>query len=131
MLILDTCEELAKIRPDGVIPENVRATFQILEQLHRMLPALRVIFSGRRPLASSGAGGWSCPSSTHPRRSYLLLHEIRGFTQQEAMSYLRDLMQVREELIEPIQEKSPDTDKGGLFSYGRTKPQVEQPRAAL
>ena len=76
LLILDTCEELAKIRPDGVIPENVSATFQILEQLHRMLPSLRVIFSGRRPLARSGAGGWTCPTSMHPRRPYLRLHEI-------------------------------------------------------
>ena len=125
VLILDTCEELAKIRPDGVIPENVHATFQILEQLHRMLPALRVIFSGRRPLARSGAGGWSCPTSTHPRRSYLLLHEVRGFTQAEALIYLRDKMQVRTPLIEPILEKSPDTDKGGLFTYKqRTKQQA-------
>jgi hypothetical protein len=119
VLILDTCEELAKIRPDGVIPENVRATFQILEQLHRMLPGVRVIFSGRRPLASSGAGGWTCPTSAHSRRPYLLLHEIQGFTRDEALRYLRDHMQVRAQLVEPVLEKSLDTDQVELFTFAR------------
>lgn len=119
VLILDTCEELAKIRPGGVIPENVRATFQILEQLHRMLPRVRVIFSGRRPLASSGAGGWTCPTSAHPRRSYLRLHEIRGFSRDEALRYLRDHVQVRAQLVEPILEKSLDTDQVELFTFAR------------
>ncbi|MEE8105910.1 MAG: ATP-binding protein, partial [Planctomycetota bacterium] len=65
VLVLDTCEELAKVRPDGTVPEAVRATFRILEALrggpetlHGLppdpnagLPNLRVLFAGRRPLA--------------------------------------------------------------------------------
>ena len=80
VLIVDTCEELAKIRPDGSVPENVEETFQILEALHdgpraligaaqtgTGLPSLRVIFAGRRPLASGGHD-WQCSSSRLPRR---------------------------------------------------------------
>lgn len=126
VLLLDTCEELAKLRPDGVLPENVRATFQILEQLQRMLPTVRVIFSGRRPLARSGAGGWVCPTSAHPPRPYLLLHEVQGFTGDEAFRYLYNHMQVRVELIEPILEKSLDAGQVELFTFAhRTKRQVD------
>lgn len=90
LLILDTCEELARIRSDGSMPDSVRDTFQILEALHRGLPGLRVIFSGRRPLAGAGYG-WTCPSAPKelPVRDALRLHEIRGFTHAEAARYLK------------------------------------------
>ncbi|HLG79219.1 MAG TPA: ATP-binding protein, partial [Ktedonobacteraceae bacterium] len=107
VLILDTCEELAKIRPDGTIPENVRATFAILERIHDDLPGLRVVFSGRRPLARAGCG-WDCRTSLQPKRPYLLLHEIRGFTYDEAFHYLLGRAKVRAELIVPIIQKSLD-----------------------
>lgn len=88
ILVLDTCEELARIRSDGSVPDNVRDTFQILEALHDGLPGLRVILSGRRPLASAGFG-WHCPSAAElPARNMLRLHEIRGFTLAEAYLYL-------------------------------------------
>ena len=35
LIILDTCEELAKIRPDGELPPNVSVTFDILERVAR------------------------------------------------------------------------------------------------
>lgn len=102
LLILDTCEELIKVRDErGAEPTNVRATFRILEDLYkevrRQLDArhmestpnpLRVVMAGRFPLADSGAG-WHLerPGNLTPR-GQLLLHEIRGFRADEAIHYL-------------------------------------------
>ena len=94
VLVLDTCEELARIKVDGTIPDNVRATFDLLEALHEIVPSVRVVFCGRRPLASRGAG-WRCDDSNHPERPYLLLHEIRGFTETEAQEYVADFVTTR------------------------------------
>ncbi len=121
VLILDTCEELAKIRPDGTIPENVRATFAILERIHDDLPSLRVVFSGRRPLARAG-WGWDCPTSLQPERPYLLLYEIRGFTYDEAVHYLLEQAKVRVELVVPIIQKSLDNSGSiDIFRWWRKR----------
>jgi hypothetical protein len=125
LLIVDTCEELAKIRPDGTVPQSVEETFRILRALHdgpdvliddlvetrggNGIPGLRVIFGGRRPLASEGYG-WRCPTVPElPVRPYLRLHEMRGFRVDEAERYLRDDLQIPTSLIEPvINRSSPD-----------------------
>jgi hypothetical protein len=115
VLVVDTCEELTKIRPDGTIPENVAETFAILEALHdgpgaltqqraqtgMGMPTLRVIFAGRRPLANAGHG-WRCPTSRLQPRPYLRLHELRGFTLQEAERFLSERAGVAAPLVEPI-----------------------------
>jgi hypothetical protein len=107
VLLFDTCEELAKVRPAD-IPPNVRATFEILERLHELLPGeLRVVFCGRRPLASTGLG-WECTGSTLPPRSYLRLHQIRGFTPGEARRFLTEIEHVAPSLIEAILKHSPE-----------------------
>jgi AAA ATPase-like protein len=86
VLVLDTCEEL--VRVGGKLSEKLRVTFLLLEQMHACHPGLRVIFCGRRGLASEGAGWWvKGPFAELPARPYLRLHEIRGFTHQEAGSY--------------------------------------------
>lgn len=108
VLILDTCEELAKISFDGEVPRSVDVTFEILRRLHETLPELRVVFCGRRPLASVGAG-WAIPGSKHPAREYLRLHEIRGFTHDEAVRYLREKADVPDEFVEQIVRLSPET----------------------
>ena len=59
VLILDTCEELAKMKADGSPQGAVEVTFKVLAQLHAKVKSLRVVFCGRRPLASVGAG-WKC-----------------------------------------------------------------------
>lgn len=96
VLLLDTCEELAKVHAAGVVRPSLLATFEIVERLHREVPNLRVIFAGRRFLAQEGAG-WkvateSATESTEsylPRaKPYLALHRIRGFTRAEAESFL-------------------------------------------
>ncbi|HSM54966.1 MAG TPA: ATP-binding protein [Candidatus Sulfomarinibacteraceae bacterium] len=109
LLIVDTCEELAKVHTGGQVPENVTETFRILEALHDGLPDLRVIFAGRRPLAHRGAG-WRCPAAQDlPERPYLRLHEIRGFPLDEAERYLREDLAVPPHLVQPIlRRSSPD-----------------------
>jgi hypothetical protein len=90
VLILDTCEELVRLRPEGTLPGNVEATFKILENLHNeKLPRLRVVFSGRRPLAHAGAG-WVCEGSKLPDRPYLSIYRIQGFNLEEAEGFLKN-----------------------------------------
>ena len=105
VLILDTCEELAKMKTDGTPQAAVEVTFEILSRLHDRVPALRVVFCGRRPLASSGAGEWSCvrPGDKQlPARPFLLLHEIRAFAEGEATKYLREIRECPESLAAEV-----------------------------
>lgn len=97
VLILDTCEELARLRSDNTLPDSVHVTFDILERIHRRVERLRVVFSGRRPLARAGHAlpgdgekryAWTCPASKLPERDYLRLNEIRGFRRGEAYEFL-------------------------------------------
>jgi hypothetical protein len=102
VLLLDTCEELGKLREDeparlatDVVPAaagqrpNVVATFLILERLHYLLPSVRVVFAGRRPLAAEGADGWRAVKGAGlPTRPYLRLCEIFGFDAGELQGYI-------------------------------------------
>ncbi|MBB5060941.1 hypothetical protein HDF16_005677 [Granulicella aggregans] len=91
VLMLDTCEELAKLRPDGTVPENVRVTFEVLERLTSLANSVRVVFSGRRELATSGYK-WKLkvtPSeSSLSARDYLRLFVVQGFDDDEARHLL-------------------------------------------
>ena len=73
LLILDTCEELAKADPGEQAAPAVRAALDIVERLHQRAPSVRVLFAGRRPL---------------PRQSYLAVQPVAGFTVDEARQYL-------------------------------------------
>jgi hypothetical protein len=73
LLILDTCEELAKADAGNPAAPAVQATLGIVERLHERAPTVRVLFAGRRPL---------------PRRPYLAVREVAGFTVDEARRYL-------------------------------------------
>jgi hypothetical protein len=106
VLFLDTCEELARLQPDGRFQPGVQATFEILERIQKRLEgstaSLRVIFAGRRLLAIRGAGWRSKGAALEERqrqfstvdeaaaepKEFLSLHEIRGFTETEAREYL-------------------------------------------
>lgn len=101
ILLIDTCEELAKVRPDGTSPEGVTRTFAILTELRRTVPGLKVIFAGRRPLARSGDGWEVSGESELPDRPYLRLCEVRGFSRDEALAYL-DSEQVPDQLRDAI-----------------------------
>lgn len=132
VLILDTCEELARIRSDNTLPDSVHVTFDILERIHRRVDRLRVVFSGRRPLARAGhvlgvspegekSFAWTCPASKLPERDYLRLYEIHGFRRREALEFLSlyegeaedggGKTHVNPELFEAIVRQSCSADK--------------------
>lgn len=111
VLIIDTCEELTKPRAGVDSQFNVDETFRILEALHQRVESLKVVFAGRRPLAGGGFG-WQCPPCQLPPRPYLGLFEVRGFSLDEARTYLARAG-VPQPLIEPVVTRSsPDT--GGV-----------------
>lgn len=109
LLILDTCEELAKLRADGSLPNNVVKTFEVLERIHKQFEKVRVIFAGRRPLAGSGYG-WKWKDCALPPRPYLRLHEIQGFERGEAEklleAYHKEERRVPRDLWDPIIKQS-------------------------
>lgn len=113
LIVLDTCEELAKFQPvDAALPQ-LEAAFTMLEELHAQLPTIRVVFSGRRLLALTGAGGWRVDgerASAHlpARKDYLGVHVIRGFTRAEADEYLTTIEKLRlePEVLDKVLELS-------------------------
>jgi hypothetical protein len=124
ILILDTCEELAKLEPAGDILPSVEATFKILEDLHHSLPQIRVVFAGRRLLARAGDRQpdgeyrWAARPGTLSERNkllpeskeYLRLHVVRGFTEQDATDFFKLLqIQVDSNRHAAILKSSPDT----------------------
>jgi hypothetical protein len=75
LLILDTCEELAKTDLDAPASPAVRAMLEMIEYLHERAPRVRILLAGRRPL---------------PSRDYLAVQPVAGFTIEEAHRYLAD-----------------------------------------
>lgn len=104
VLLLDTCEELDRLGPDGALPQSVERTFHLLEQLHERLPSLRVVLCGRRPLAGSYAEGESVPSHLPPR-PWLRLHRVFAFSEDEARVYL-ERAAVPARLVAPVLARS-------------------------
>ena len=135
LLILDTCEELAKVRIGGRGMRAVDATFDILEALHERLPSSRVLFAGRRPLANRGAGEWSYDSKVAgpgaladlaPRR-YLSLFEVRGYTRQEVVKHLTEVhgREIDGQDLERLLESAPEA---GRVAGLRVPDEDPQPR---
>src|SRR5215475_2193871 len=89
VLVLDTCEELAKLYTLGSSAPAIDRTFELLERLHERRPDLRVVLAGRR---------WLVPPPDAPRRvagpllrprPYLRVLEVGGFSREEALAYLQ------------------------------------------
>jgi hypothetical protein len=127
VLILDTCEELTRLQPEGARLPNVEATFAILERVHAQLQSqspgqdagLRVIFAGRRLLAQGGRG-WvvnrQLPAENWDylpaRKDYLKLAPLNGFTERNADTYfgLKEASltgPLREAVLEQSREQGP------------------------
>ncbi|HET6548325.1 MAG TPA: hypothetical protein VFG79_07715, partial [Solirubrobacter sp.] len=92
LLILDTCEELAKLHAGEEAVPSVEAMWRLMTETHRRLPHLRVLLAGRRLLAAADAEG---PYDLLPglvasfeERPYLRTFEIRGFDRVEAVQLL-------------------------------------------
>jgi hypothetical protein len=91
LLVLDTCEELARLRLGAEKLPQVEATLEILERVQAGFSGLRVLFAGRRYLAQGGSG-WEANTpdrkSLPAARSYLRLHQVEAFDETEAIHYL-------------------------------------------
>jgi hypothetical protein len=115
-LVLDTCEELAKLHPPGGRMWGVEATFEILEQVRREAPDLKLVVAGRRWLTSRYANEEREDPAPRevmlaPAREFLCFHEMRGFSKDEVRLYLRDVRRLGldEELLKMILANTIDT----------------------
>lgn len=137
VLLLDTTEELAKFQPQGARLPQLEATFAIVELLHEALPSLRVVFAGRRLIAQAGTDWEIDPVARSEGRallpehkSYLALHEIRGFDAAEADDFLFRVkaLTLPEDLKEAILAESRDTGTAATIVWQGHPAQAEEPR---
>ena len=79
LLILDTCEELAKADAGDPAAPAVSNTLAIIERIHDRAPDVRVLLAGRRPLpdARLPRGGARRAGSPPTRRRYLTTFAAR------------------------------------------------------
>jgi hypothetical protein len=104
LLILDTCEELAKAYMGDPAAPAVRATFDIIERLQSRAKSARILFAGRRPL---------------PERRWLEVQPVASFTVDEARKYLSEFAGRRPiagKLADAMIRQSPATDETGRVS---------------
>lgn len=137
IFILDTCEELAKLQPVGARLPSVEATFAVLESIHQRVEGIRVLFAGRRFLARSG-DGWSLDATQMlegqtllpAAKPYLRLHEICGFTREEAHFFLTSIkkLSLSEELETAILNHSSDVGSVAPIQWHRPRQQAAGPR---
>lgn len=119
VLILDTCEELAKLHPAGTEAPAVTRTFELLEAVRERCPTVRAVFAGRRYLASSGAG-WTLPELIAQEavvslaaRPYMRLVELKGFSAADARTLLLRPHRVSgdrptEDFMQAVLDRSPE-----------------------
>ena len=119
VLVLDTCEELAKLYPERAEAPAITRTFGLLELVRERCETVRAVFAGRRYLASSGAG-WNLPDqirqeavvSLEPRPE-LRLTELKGFRAGDARKVLLRPHPVTgdfpsDELVQAVLDRSPE-----------------------
>lgn len=129
VLILDTCEELAKFQPSGAVLPQLDAAFQLLESINKEVPSVRVVLAGRRPLAHTVHGGRSLnpdrssPACLPAAKSYLDVHEVAGFTNREARKYLRVMegLTLSEETIRELLARSRDNPDMPFYASDQGK----------
>ncbi|NUT97758.1 MAG: ATP-binding protein [Saccharothrix sp.] len=103
VLVLDTCEELAKLYAPGVSAPAIDRTFDLLEQLHDRVPRVRVVFAGRRWLVPPDSRAYGGPKLLP--RQYVDVLRVAGFTAEEAVRFL-DSREVPEGLRAALLERS-------------------------
>lgn len=131
VLVLDTCEELAKLYAPGANAPAVDRTFDLLEDLHRRAPQARVLLAGRRPLVAPEAGD---PLYAGPRllpRDYVRVEEMLGFTRSEARECLRERdvparlhAEILRRTAEPGERHNP-FELAGLCDWVRDEPDLD------
>jgi hypothetical protein len=88
VLVLDTCEELAKLYPPGAPASGIDYMFQLLELLHDIRPLTRVLLSGRRRLTPAPDARQAAAGPQLLPRPYLRVLVMPGFTAHEADRYV-------------------------------------------
>jgi hypothetical protein len=109
VLILDTCEELAKLYPPGSRAPAIDRTFGLLEQLREQAPAVRVLLAGRRWLTPAADDATRAAGPKLLDRPYLRVLPLAGLPADEAASYvgLRAFLAARRR---PRRPRRPDPD---------------------
>jgi hypothetical protein len=88
VLVLDTCEELAKLHAPGGRAPAIDRTFEILERIRTRTSEVRVVFAGRRWLTPPPAGPSRPNGIELSPRPYLSVVSLGGFTAGMAERYL-------------------------------------------
>ena len=110
LLVLDTCEELARLAAAGSMAPAVQATFRLLDRVLRSADNVRVVFAGRRPLVPDG----------HPSPAPFELEVVRigGFDRDEALGYVsRHAPQLTGEQQEGLLRVAEAPDADGIVRY--------------
>lgn len=133
VLVLDTCEELAKLRPPGEEVPSIRATFEILEQVHSATDKVRAVFAGRRWLTKKAANevrGLATPPAVMGMepREFMRMYAVRGFTREEVEQYLLEVrgLELGPEMVAAILANT--EDRGKPASMAETEGPDEEPR---
>ena len=122
VLILDTCEELAKLYPPGSRAPAIDRTFGLLEQLKEQAPAVRVLLAGRRWLTPAADDATRAAGPKLLERPYLRVLRLEGLQVGEAASYV-DLRAARDvsrrpdpALREAILDRAREPDGSGCYN---------------
>ena len=134
LLVLDTCEELAKLHPPGEDVPSIEAMFEIVEQVREQAEdSVRVVFAGRRwltPEAANRVRGLATPPAVMSMkpRPYMRMHAVRGFTREEAVRYLQVArkLDLDEPMLEAVLENT--RDRGKPASTEEVEGPEEKPR---
>ncbi|WP_086840196.1 ATP-binding protein [Amycolatopsis kentuckyensis] len=112
VLVLDTCEELAKLYAAGASAPAIDQTFDLLERLHKRNSGVRVVLAGRRYLVKPDDASYSGPI-LH-RHDYVRVVPMRGFTRDDALGYFGE-REIPERLHRVLLERSADGDRYNPF----------------
>jgi hypothetical protein len=88
LLILDTCEELAKLYSPGARAPAIDQTFRLLELVRKDAEQMKVLFAGRRWLVPAGDDNRTAKGPLLQNRSYLRVFPVGGYSQAEADAYI-------------------------------------------
>ncbi|HEV3170988.1 MAG TPA: hypothetical protein VGZ32_11640 [Actinocrinis sp.] len=88
VLVLDTCEELAKFYLPGESAPIIDETFELLEAVHGLNPGVRVVLAGRRPLTPPSSPQDKTSGPLLKARKYVEVVQLDGYTSDETQEYI-------------------------------------------
>jgi hypothetical protein len=128
VLVLDTCEELAKLYALGASAPAIDRTFQLLEMLRDHQRDVRVVLAGRRRLAPGGEDDAGRPPASPLllSRPYVRVLQLEGYTREEAVGYLAQreaarLTRLRPELRAALLDRAREPGRGSAGGDGRDR----------